>query len=233
MQMKLFCCLFLWLCGLSVGAQKGIYVCQQDVCEVFDVHHVESVNFLPGTFCIGAFPPYDVQHVDSIVFSQPALTDLRERGWWGSDSDGELRYRARLVVPDLGYDYEVCYYFEMEQGICMSARCIVLTPDKTAAEKMMVDNELFSSDTNDSYIYVKQTQTGPRKYERWVMGCTQIFPCYCLTTVEDKCLVASLSVFLGQRRLSELKTIVEAWVHQPAEIVMLVQEGGMPVPGHP
>lgn len=217
-RILLFISLVLTLSGQRASAQTAMYVCLPDVCEAYDIHNTQSVDFVPGGFIIGAFPPYDVQTVDSIVFVRPSISNLRNRGWWGNVADGELRYFFRFVDPKERFDYEACFYIEVEGERCTSASCMIVTNNDIEAKELS-DFLLLEGDSNDSYIYIKQTQTGPRMCEEWGLGYSGILPAVCRPVIQGCQVEVSLTNFLNNRPIEEVKTIVEAWVHQPPVVV--------------
>ena len=110
----------LLLTALSVHAQPPMYVCTTSGCDAFDMALMPSAVFAGDSIRIGHQPAYHVQQIDSIVFRRPQ-GEVHELGWWGSMTDGTACYRARLEQPD--YQYDACYTFHVEAGICTSAEC--------------------------------------------------------------------------------------------------------------
>jgi hypothetical protein len=112
----------------------------------------------------------------------------------------------------------VDYRLTSEDSVCQSARCELWFPDEETAHQfwfIVIQNpeDIYSG---DPYIYVKNTQTGPRKFEVWEMG-GGVTPVG-LTWEQSGCMLsADCTALLAGRPMSEVMEIVEAWVQQPAE----------------
>lgn len=224
MQRKFLYTLLLSLLTWTSQAQQTMYVClhgtplssssegAERIAESFDTRHVDAVMFHTDSILVDTWPGYPVQEVDSILFVPPTDTEVRERGWWGNADSGTLRYRLRLVNAEQGFDHEACFKVSLHDGICTAANCTFYTATEAEAEALQETINIGSG--NDPYIYVKQTRTGTRLYEEWVMNTTLLIPLYCQLTVVGSTVVADLNALLQQRPLAEVKAIIEAWAHQ-------------------
>lgn len=211
----------LLLTALAVHAQQPMYVCTTSGCDAFDMALMPSAVFAGDSIRIGHQPAYHVQQIDSIVFRRPQ-GEVHELGWWGSMTDGTACYRARLEQPD--YQYDACYTFHVEAGICTSAECELCFAEQWMLTKFLQFGEMpTDTDTNDAYIYVKATQTGPRRFEVWVMG-NPVLPFGGEWLIEGNTLTVNCNEWLAGRTMSEVRQIVEAWVHQQATVIELPKD---------
>lgn len=205
--------------GLPAGAQRQLYLCHGDSCDAVEVNPLNTFSFLDDSLRIGQQAPYPLSQLDSIVFKRPQK-NICWRGWAGSLQEGLLTYDTRQQFTQAGnqsstvsFGYDVSFLITASQGVCQAAYCQL-----TFAELWMPD--CFMGDwleiTNSPYIYVKLTQTGPRKHEVWTMGHSGIIP-YGIGWTQSGCqLMANCSEVLAGRTMDEVVTLVEAWVHQPA-----------------
>ncbi len=193
-----------------------MYVCRGDSCYAFEVSHIGEVIFCPDSFRVERYWQYAYEQMDSVVFRQPDLT-MAEMGWWGDTQNGSCRYQ-NLTFWEVGVTFQVSYQLTSVAGICQSALCELRFPDEETARKfwstVILNQEATTSE--DPYIYVKNTQTGPRKFEVWEMG-GSVTPAG-LTWEQTGCMLyADCTALLTGRPMSEVMEIVEAWVQQPVE----------------
>lgn len=210
----------LMLC-LTARAQVRLYVCHHDSCEVYDTEHIDSITFLGRNFRIDGQSPYSALQVDSMMFKQPANLTMEERGWWGDMREGESYFLAVLTVEhdDFHFDYHVRFSFTANDSICQTAKCELLF-DEEWQWILFFGKE---DDTTggppgegDPYIYVKETLTGPRRFEIWKMD-DPVLPESCVWKVsaDRLAMYSDCSPVLLGRPMSEVKIIVEAWLFQP------------------
>lgn len=206
---------------LTARAQVWLYVCHHDSCEVYNPEHIDSITFHGDSFRIDGLPPYPFQQVDSMVLHRPADLNVEERGWWGDMREGESRFLAMLTIDfdDLHFDYHVRFTFTVHDSICQSAKCELLLNEEW--QILMFVGEKGEAtptggDGGDPYIYVKETLTGPRRYEIWKMG-GAVLPVGCLweAATDRLALSSDCSSILTGRPMGEVRQIVEAWLFQP------------------
>ena len=232
MRRMLISTLFGLVLCLTAGAQARLYVCHRDSCEVYDTEHIDSVIFQFDSFRIGGQPPYSAAQVDSIVFRQPYGLTVEERGWCGDMGEGESRFLAALTARDTDspFDYHAEFTFTAHDSICQTAKCELTFDEEWECELVLLgkdygigseeheeDSESAPSGGGDPYIYVKETLTGPRRFETWPMGNPPVLPTGCIWETGDDglSLRADCSPILADRPMYEVKQIVEAWLFQP------------------
>lgn len=197
---------------LSARAQQQLFVCHDDSCDAYETRHVvQMVMTARDSLQIDQQPPYCVHDVDSIVFTAPRHLTVRRRGWWGDMANGSSQYLTYLDSPQ---PIDVAFSIAAKQGICLSAQCqLTFTSD----EMLQLFLDKATDATNNPYLDVRVTQTGPRHFERWVMD-NAILPAGVEIRLQgtSSCTVtADCTALLTGRPMSEVRTIVEAWVHQP------------------
>ena len=204
--------------SLSSPAEEGewrMYVCRGDSCHSFEVQNVDEVTFHPDSFHVERWWQYAYNETDSIVFRQPNLMTT-EMGWWGDIRNGESCYLAHPYKDLFETTFEVCYRVTAQNGVCLSVNL-----ELTFAEEWMAEGFLVfptGEGDGDPYIYVKNTQTGPRKFEVWIMN-NLVIP-FGIPLEGDGCVLsADCSDLLAGRDMVEVKTIIEAWVQQPPELI--------------
>ncbi|MBQ9645503.1 MAG: hypothetical protein IJV24_03965 [Prevotella sp.] len=213
----------LLLPSLTAVAQQQMFICHQDSCEAFEMRHVGNINFADGFLFIEHMQPYSVSAIDSIVFAHPALT-VSPRGWWGNLDEGTSRCEARISDATLGFDYHVCFLFSAVGGICTQAACEVTFETESQKETFLENyfEEAVNGDCEDSpYIYVKETLTGPRKFELWTMSAPMlpmdacVYPGY--YAPEDPLILSvELNKQLVGRSMTDVRQIIEVWLYTPA-----------------
>ena len=165
---------------------------------------------------------YAVQRIDSITFVRPRLAPT-ELGWWGVLDEGPSRYELRYDDATLGITYRVAYHFTAHEGCCTSATCVIRFADIGQVEAFVQTYYLEKSATDassDPYIYVKETLTGPRKFELWTMS-GPILPVEAITAsgmasaLEGCTINVPLGDLLGGRTMADVRLIVEGWLYNP------------------
>lgn len=207
--------LFITLLFLSVEgnimAQQQMYICRAGQANAYEVNYMMQLEMMPDSFHIRQQPAYAIEEVDSIVFHRPDLP-CKELGWWGNMTDGQSQYKARLRAEIEGhepFDYDVSFIIETQAGICQSVRCELHFSEEWMAE------ELFDKGTgsDNPYIYVKETATGPRRFETWVTNGV-VLPDGCNLVLDGQMLWSDCSNLLAGRPIEDVQIIIEAWVHQ-------------------
>ena len=202
--------------SLTVTAQQHMYICHADSCDTYDIQNVKEVTFLPDSFRVNEWIAYDIHQVDRIVFSQPDLI-MTQWGWWGIVTEGESSYQATVFNKQLDFGYRVRFSISATSGYCQTALCEVFFEEEWMADNFMNLSSVITSDPEydgDPYIYVKETLTGPRKFEVWVMD-DPVLPKGRTWQKDGMKIVADCSQWLADRPMSEVQPIVETWVHQP------------------
>ena len=201
--------LFLLVEG-NIMAQQQMYICRAGQADAYEVNHMTQLEMMPDSFRIRQQPAYAIEEVDSIVFHRPDLP-CRELGWWGSMTDGQSQYKARLRAEIDGYepfDYDVLFIIEAQAGICQSVRCELHSSEEWMAEALFDKGKL-----DNPYIYVKETATGPRRFETWITN-GSVLPNECHLVLGDRMLSSDCSNLLVGRPIEDVQIIIEAWVHQ-------------------
>jgi hypothetical protein len=210
---------------VSTSTQAQMFVCSNDSCESFDHTQDVTATFADDSLWVGRLG-YRIAAIDSIVFCQPSLQVIQPLGCWGNISNGSSQYIARSKDVDRIKDNPhiiVTFRFQAKEGICLSAHCFVSTTDDSA---LIVEDdgneeetpEMDTSTNNDPYIYVKETQTGVRKLEVWIMY-GPVLPNPELWEKSNQEWRANCSSLLVGRTMSEVKAIVETWLHQKGEYI--------------
>ena len=205
---------------LTAGAQVQLYVCHDDRCEVYDTEHIDSIIFHFDSFRIDGQQPYYAAQVDSIVLKHPSGLTMEERGWWGDMSDAESRFLTVLTIENGGFhfDYHVRFTFTANGNTCQTAVCELTFYERWQVEKFLYNEENEECSSGDNpYIYVKESLTGPRRFETWKMG-DPVLPegCSWEVSADSLALYSDCSPVLVGRPMNEVKQIVEAWLFQPS-----------------
>ena len=221
--------LYITLVLLSLGgnllAQQQMYICRSGQADAYEVNGMTQLEMMPDSFRIGQQPAYAIEEVDSIVFHHPMLP-CRELGWWGDLTDGQSLYKAQLrldasVLDTYGinynefepFDYDVLFIIEAEGGICQTVRCELHFSELWMRDILFEWGVGKTSDTTGAYVYVKETGTGPRRFETWVTN-GSVLPEESKWNQEGTMLWANCTDLLGGRPMEDVQMIVEAWVHQ-------------------
>ena len=226
----LYIALLFLLIGGNVKAQQQMYICRSGQADAYEVNGMTQLEMKPDTFRIRQQPPYALQEVDSIVFHRPALP-VRELGWWGDMTDGQSFYKAQLRMdanvfelyrtePDEfePFDYDVLFIIETEGGICQTVRCELHFSEEWMCQTFLWLNDLPDS-LGDPYIYVKETGTGPRRFETWITN-NPVLPVENTWEQEGTMLWSDCTELLSDRPMEDVQVIVEAWVHQqPKQVI--------------
>lgn len=212
--------LYITLLSLSAEgnlmAQQQMYICRAGQADAYEVNYMTQLEMMPDSFRIRQQPAYAIEDVDSIVFHRPLLP-CRELGWWGDMTDGQSQYKARLRAEIDGYepfDYDVLFIIETQEGICQSVRCQLHSSEEWMAEALFIllaDKDATISDS--PYIYVKETGTGPRRFETWVTN-GPVLPDGSDLVLDGTMLWSDCSDLLAGRPIEDVQIIIEAWVHQ-------------------
>lgn len=215
----------------NVMAQQQMYICRAGQADAYEVNYMTQIEMMPDSFRIRQQPAYALEDVDSIVSHHPALP-CRELGWWGNMTDGQSQYKARLKadVKDIKpfdydgneyIDYDVLFIIEAQSGICQSVRCELHFDISDHPQELMIleyirsyINRLSDSTKQDSpYIYVKETGTGPRRFETWITN-GPVLPDGSDWIQDGTMFWSDCSNLLADRPIEDVQIIIEAWVHQ-------------------
>jgi len=216
----------------SIMAQHRMYICRLGLADAYEVNCMAQLEMETDSFRIRQQPAYDIEEVDSIVFRSPDLP-VRELGWWGDLTDGQSLYKAQLrmdanVFEFYGadhdgfepFDYDVLFIIEAEGGICQTVRCELYFGEEWMSQTFL-DLELnksCDSTPNDPYIYVKETGTGPRRFETWITN-NPVLPDESTWKEEGTMLWSDCTELLSDRPMEDVQVIVEAWVHQQPKLI--------------
>lgn len=211
----------------SIMAQHRMYICRFGLADAYEVSCMAQLEMKTDSFRIRQQPAYDIEEVDSIVFHSPELP-VRELGWWGDLSEGQSLYKAQLrmaadVLDLYGYphhefepfDYDVLFIIEAESGICQTVRCELHFSEEWMSQiyLYLIEEQCDSSSGQDPYIYVKETGTGPRRFETWVSN-DPVLPIESTWHREGTMLWSDCTELLSGRPIEDVQEIIEAWVHQ-------------------
>ena len=210
----------------NVRAQQNYYICQGDSCDAFEANSLNPIVFTgEGYMQVGMHPAYPKVDVDSVVFLQ-----VSELGWQGDGENGQLCYKAHQTITEDSLDCEIQYVIDIANSICQSATCSIFFQEEWMAESVI--SIINNSDTTDDpniiddpdpegdYIYVKVTQTGPRKHEVWTM-CNDVMVQGAQWNREGNVVKGDCSQQLSQRHVAEVVQIVEAWVYQKEQRISI------------
>ena len=228
--------LYITLVLLSLGgnllAQQQMYICRGGQADAYEVNGMMQLEMMPDSFRIRQQPAYAIEEVDSIVFHHPLLP-CRELGWWGDVTDGQSLYKARLrldanVFELYGtepeefepFDYDVLFIIEAQGGICQTVRCELHFSEEWMCDVILnLKEEKMTCTDSDPYIYVKETGTGPRRFETWVSN-NPVLPVENTLEQEGTMLWSDYTELLSGRPMEDVQVIVEAWVHQqPKQVI--------------
>ena len=197
------------LSSLHAEAQQELCICCGDSCDVFETRHVGALSFAAGYLTI-----------DSITFARPRLV-ATELGWWGTLDEGPSHYDLRYDDATLGFTYRVAYHFEAHEGCCTSAKCVIRF---ASIEQMETFEQTYllkpaTDASGDPYIYVKETLTGPRRFELWTMS-GPILPVeailsYDMSSASDLSIAVPLDDLLAGRTMTDVRLVVEGWLYNP------------------
>ena len=210
---------FLLLLGLPVNAQL-FSLCCEDRCDAFEVNPMNQLELYNGRGLVGGLS-YPLASIDSIVFCQPDLP-IRELGWQRGENEGTYYYNTPLSLKDsvMGeLRCDVQFTIQFANGICTAACCEVTLEDDSMSSFFLEEATIGgNTDANsDEYIYVKLTQTGPRKREIWMMQ-DPVLPAGIQWYYDGNLVLqADCSELLAGRSMGDIRKIVEAWVHQKPE----------------
>jgi hypothetical protein len=230
----------------SIMAQHRMYICRLGLADAYEVNCMAQLEMETDSFRIRQQPAYDIEEVDSIVFRSPDLP-VRELGWWGDLTDGQSLYKAQLrmdadVLDLYGYphhefepfDYDVLFIIEAEGGICQTVRCELHFSEEWMCqsflewglEKLTGSDSGGSSDSNP-YIYVKETGTGPRRFETWISN-DPVLPGGSEWNQEGTMLWSDCTELLSGRPILDVQEIIEAWVHQKPKKIIKTESNNNP-----
>ena len=216
----------------NVMAQQQMYICRAGQADAYEINCMTLLQMETDTFRIRQQPPYAIEDVDSIVFQRPALT-CWELGWWGDMTNGQSKYKARLkeetnVIMQYVYesfDYDVLFIVETQDSICQSVRCELHFSEEWMSELFLLwvigmgrDGTTGGGPGDDPYIYVKETGTGPRRFETWLFG-FDVLPYESDWMRDGTMLWSDCSNLLAGRPIEDVQIIIEAWVHQPLKLM--------------
>ncbi len=203
--LQLFC--------LHVMCQMQLNVYSSGCSEAYEMRNVGEIVFSADSFRIGSIPGYACHEVDSITLNRPVPNE-RKRGWWGDLQDEMMKYYAQYKIED--HVFEVCFSVTLADGICQAVYCEVVSEDG-----MMYFMQGETDTTGNPYIFVKSTQTKPRLYEEWVMQRNGLIPSSASLAIQAQELIADCTSILSGRMAEDVRTIIEAWVHQPAVLIQI------------
>ena len=221
--------LFLSVTG-SIMAQE-LYLCRGVEADAYELNAMMQLEMETDSFRIRQQPAYAIEKVDSIVFHHPLLS-IRELGWWGNMTNGQSLYKAHLslgeIYPEIygidpgeiePFEFDVLFIIEAQDSICQSVRC-----ETYFSELWMRDMfyhakalEVYDDDEDSPYIYVKETATGPRRFETWVIN-GPVLPKGSTWHEDGTMLWADCTGMLSGRPIEDVQMIVEAWVYQPPKL---------------
>ena len=230
MKKKLLYIMLFLSIGGNVMAQQQLYICRAGQADAYEMNCMTQLELEGNSFRIRQQPAYAMQEVDSIVFHRPALP-CRELGWWGDMTNGQSLYKAQLKLVDIypifyEFEYEgnvplfdVLFIIEAQAGICQTVRCELRFCEEWMSVAFPVTPEmdvwcLIDGPGGDPYIYVKETATGPRRFETWVTN-GPVLPDGCIWVQDGTMYWSDCSELLSGRPMEDVQVIVEAWVHQP------------------
>ena len=211
----------------NIMAQQQLYICRAGQADAYEVNGMAQLELKADSFRIRQQPAYAIEEVDSIVFHSPLLP-VRELGWWGNMTNGQSLYKAQLKLVDIypeldGHDlgilelfeFDVLFIIEAQAGICQTARCEIRFIEEWMIEKLRDIEEWSIANGPDGgpYIYVKETATGPRRFETWVTN-SPVLPDGCIWEEDGTLLWSDCSELLSGRPMEDVQVIIEAWVHQ-------------------
>ena len=242
--------LFLLTC-LTAGAQERLYVCMPNQCHAYYTEHIDQLALTGDSILIDGQRPYAVAAIDSIVFCQPQLPIeewgwqgnmhtgcSRFRAVMTSEAndssyhpviyytaidslDRDTTFIDSLYQSAQYFSYHVEFTFTATDSLCQSARCRLTFDEEWQKHLFFRKSDATADDSDNPYIYVKGSQTGPRHFETWVMG-NAVLPEACLWNEqpEDSALQLSsdCTLLLLGRPMNEVKQIIETWLFQPAQI---------------
>ena len=198
----------------SISAHAQMYVCTKDSFDAFDHTKGTVTTFREDSLWVGRLG-YRIARIDSITFCTPAHP-VQALGWWGDVNNGLSQYTALSKDVD-GMNEQACtvtFSFEAKTGICLAARCSIQSIDDSPIDPFDPDEV----STGDPYIYVKETQTGVRKFEAWVMN-GPVLPNPELWVKSEHEWWADCGSLLAGRNMGEVQTIVETWLHEKGKLV--------------
>lgn len=209
--------------GGNLLAQRQMYICRGGQADAYEVNGMTKLEMMPDSFRIRQQPAYAIEEVDSIVFHHPLLP-CRELGWWGDVTDGQSLYKAQLRMDaeeinryglDIEpFDYDVLFIIESENGICQTVRCELHFSEEWMCQTFHeLGVEKITDSLGDPYIYVKETGTGPRRFETWITN-SPVLPVENTWEQEGTMLWSDCTELLSGRPMEDVQVIVEAWVHQ-------------------
>lgn len=214
--------------SIQVKAQQQMYICQGDTCDAFEVNGMNQMAFIPDSLQMGQQPPYVLVGIDSIIFHQPTLT-IRELGWRGDGQNGQSSFKAQVTAQSSvsnTWVYDATFTIDAAADSCTSARCTLDFAAEWMLTHVLGKNEEepqhggveIDPPYTDEYVYVKLTQTGPRKYEVWTMG-PSVLPESCTWTLNGTQAWSDCTNILKGRPMDEVRLIVETWVYQKLQKV--------------
>lgn len=207
----------------DASAQQTFYVCRGDSCDAFEANALNRITFTSDNCLhVGAHPAYPVDGIDSIVFLSPML-QVCQLGWRGDTVDGTLSYEARQTFTEVAVDCEVHYVIGLTDGVCQSAYCILTFPDEWTAKEVYDECITEDAASDGDYVYVKLTQTGPRKHEVWIMY-NEVMVDGVVWQLEGNMVKGDCSQLLMGKPADEVVEIVEAWVHQQVQTIEIPHE---------
>lgn len=198
----------------SISAHAQMYVCTKDSFDAFDHTKGTVTTFREDSLWVGRLG-YRIARIDSITFCTPAHP-VQALGWWGNVNNGSSQYitLSKDVDGIRQCSLIVTLSFQAKNGICLAAHCEIKAPDDSSIISIFPDE---NTAEGDSYIYVKETQTGVRKLEVWVMN-GPVLPNPDLWVKSEREWWADCGSLLAGRTMSEVQTIVETWLHEKGKL---------------
>ena len=214
----IICVALLLICAMRTQAQPAMYICAGQRADAFSLSYIDKVSLAPDSFVVERWFKYVPQEIDSIVFKAPAMP-VEEMGWWGNMANGNSVYHVEWKAHNGQPHHHIRFYVETQDGICQTVSCELTFDSEEDAETYGIGDET-EVPTDDPYIYVKETQTGPRRYEVWIMD-GPLLPEDHWWQREGCNLWSDVSDVLSGRPIDEVVTIVETWIWQPVRCVVL------------
>lgn len=199
----------------KASGQQKLYICQGAHCDAYETNVYNHLRFLDGdSLQVGMRPAYAIADIDSLAFRTPLLI-TRERGWREDADGGQLSYSDRLTFPKDLFSFDVLFSISVKDGICTAATCELHFDELWMLNSFVDPNHNGGEASTDAYIYVKLTQTGPRKHEVWTMKEQwSVWPLSCQYEIDGTTVTADCSSLLAGCPIDDVVAIVEAWIYQ-------------------
>ena len=207
--------LLLMLLTTKASGQQKLYICQGAHCDAIEANNYNRLRFIDGdSLRAGMRPAYAIADIDSMTFRAPLLI-TRERGWREDAAGGQLSYSDHLTFPKDLFSFDLLFSISVKDGVCTAATCEMVFDEPWMIEAFVDPDHNGGEASTSGYIYVKLTQTGPRRYDVWTMKERwSIWPQDCPFDINDTTVTANCSSHLAGRPVGEVVEIVEAWIYE-------------------